>query len=103
MTRVTFRRRGKMLTLRCDGHAEYGETGKDIVCSGISAICQTLALWCRNADGVELLAHIQEPGKFRLTAACRDEEPWKAAAMGLLGIEKRYPDNLTVKIPENFF
>lgn len=103
MTNAVFKRSGSRLTLRCEGHAEYDEYGKDIVCSGISALCQSLAMWCRNQDDVDIIAHIQEPGKFRLTVDGGDTEPWKAVAMGFLGIANRYPDHVSVKISENFF
>ena len=103
MTNAIFKRSGSRMTLRCEGHAQYGEMGKDIVCSGISALCQALALWCRAREDVDLIAHIQEPGKFRLTVDGGDAEPWKAAAMGMLGISRRYPEHLSVKISENFF
>ena len=51
MTRVYASRQGDRFRLECRGHAGYAESGKDVVCAAVSAICQTLYLWCKNTGG----------------------------------------------------
>jgi len=38
------RRKNKIVSVYCDGHADYGEEGEDIVCAALSSIVQTAAL-----------------------------------------------------------
>ena len=43
MIQVTFTEKGKILSLRLEGHAGYAEMGKDIVCASASILAYTLA------------------------------------------------------------
>ena len=43
MLKVTFTIEGMKLSLRLEGHAEYAEHGKDIVCASASILACTLA------------------------------------------------------------
>lgn len=36
--------------LRCIGHADYAERGKDIVCAAVSALTQSFVLWAQEAE-----------------------------------------------------
>ena len=96
MTRVYANRRGDRFRLECRGHARYAESGKDVVCAAVSAICQTLYLWCRNTEGVTVEDETVEPGMFVLTAKGPCDEPWKAAVLGLMSLEAGYPAYIRV-------
>jgi uncharacterized protein YsxB (DUF464 family) len=43
MLKVRFTERGQKLSLRLEGHAEYAEIGKDIVCASASILAHILA------------------------------------------------------------
>lgn len=96
MTRVYAEQDGDTIRLECRGHAGYAESGKDVVCAAISAICQTLYLWCRNAEGVAITREHMEPGRFVLEARGPCWEPWRAAVLGLISLAQGYPANLRV-------
>ena len=45
MTKVkVVRKNHKIVSFSCDGHADYGEEGEDIVCAALSSITQTAVL-----------------------------------------------------------
>ncbi len=92
MTHVYASRQGDRFRLECRGHAGYAESGKDVVCAAVSAVCQTLYLWCRNTEGVTIEDEAMGPGAFMLTARGPCNEPWKAAVLGLMSLEAGYPD-----------
>ncbi len=50
MITATFTERGKILSLRLEGHAGYAEHGKDIVCSSASILAYTLASIAESLD-----------------------------------------------------
>lgn len=97
MTHVYIGRHGDRFCLECLGHAGYAESGKDVVCAAVSAICQTLYLWCKNTEGVTVEDETMKPGMFMLTARGPCVEPWKAAALGLVSLETGYPDYVRVE------
>lgn len=97
MTRVYASRQGDRFRLECRGHAGYAESGKDVVCAAVSAICQTLYLWCRNTEDVTVEDETMGPGVFMLTARGPCGEPWKAAVLGLMSLEAGYPDYVRVE------
>ena len=47
MIKVTFTESGKKLSLRVEGHAEYAEHGKDIVCASATILAYTVAQYIR--------------------------------------------------------
>lgn len=79
------------------GHAEYDEYGKDIVCSAISAITQTIVLGLdANCDVVydiyegNISLHIAKPTVLSTILL-------RTMMMGLKEIEKQYPNHIKVK------
>jgi len=45
MTQVKIRRKkGKIVSVSCDGHTDYGEEGEDILCAALSSVVQTAVL-----------------------------------------------------------
>ena len=97
MTRVYTGHQGDLFCLECLGHAGYAESGKDVVCAAVSAICQTLYLWCKNTEGVTVENEAMKPGMFMLMARGPCEEPWKAAILGLMSLEAGYPAYIRVE------
>lgn len=96
MTRVYVSRQGDRFRLECRGHADYAESGKDVVCAAVSAICQTLYIWCKNTGGVTVEDETMGSGVFMLTARGPCGEPWKAAVLGLMSLEAGYPAHIRV-------
>lgn len=96
MTRVYASQQGDRFRLECRGHAGYAESGKDVVCAAVSAICQTLYLWCKNTGGVTVEDETMGPGVFMLTARGPCGEPWKAVVLGLMSLEAGYPAHIRV-------
>lgn len=55
MTKVEiFKRDEKIVSVKCDGHTNYGEKGEDIVCASLSSVVQTAVLGLLMVAGVEL-------------------------------------------------
>lgn len=50
MIKITFTQRGKILSLRLEGHAGYAEHGKDIVCASASILAYTVAQYITMAS-----------------------------------------------------
>lgn len=76
-----------------DGHAEYAEKGKDIVCAAISALYETLARHETTYAGELQPGHRFiwiAPGKIEDGMAIMD-----AFAAGFEQIAKQYPDHVT--------
>ena len=51
MINVTMTESGKKLSLRVEGHAEYAEHGKDIVCASASILAYTVAQHIKDMYG----------------------------------------------------
>ena len=51
MVKVTFTEMGNTLSLRIEGHAEYAEHGRDIVCASCSILAYTVAKIVKDAFG----------------------------------------------------
>ena len=63
MIKVTIATEGAKLSLRLEGHAEYAEVGKDIVCASASILAYTLAQIVRV---IERNGCLKEPAVVRL-------------------------------------
>ena len=50
MVKVTFTETGNTLSLRLEGHAEYAEHGRDIVCASCSILAYTVAQFVMEAE-----------------------------------------------------
>ena len=91
---------GVSLELLVDGHADYAEHGKDIVCAGVSAITQALSGFIENHDECE--GECQENdcgGHMHIYALQADDKAYAAfemAFIGLLQIETAHPGFVTV-------
>ena len=50
MIQATYAERGKILSLRVEGHACYAEQGKDIICASASILVGTVACYVKTAE-----------------------------------------------------
>lgn len=92
---------GNCYTLDVDGHAGFNP-GNDVVCSGVSVLCQSLMSWCANSDEAHITELDARSGKFHIIAFGRTHDVFSMVALGLKGIEANYPKNISVNI-ENIF
>lgn len=95
MTTVTFHVGAKNCTMIAKGHADYAESGKDIVCAGITAIIYALAGFLIN-DGGTLDELQMEPGYTKISADGDVLAAFRQAYYGLLHIQQKFPENLEV-------
>lgn len=93
MIQVTYNEVGDEMILRAEGHAEYAEKGKDIVCAAVSVLMQTLAYsvdacWMgfgnddKNVMTVQAHQSSDNMAKFELVTD------------GLILLAKQYPENV---------
>lgn len=88
-----------ILTLYVKGHANYAESGKDIVCSAVSCLCISLANTLL-AAGVEKQCFRIEDGSFYVSTTVVDNQAYAegvfdTAVNGLQMIAEQYPGYVT--------
>lgn len=75
------------------GHANYAESGTDIVCAAVSAIGQTAAHGCKVFDAYTEIRHCQ---KGHIVFVCEDKTETnaiiRAALIGLDEVKAQYPE-----------
>lgn len=96
MIRVDYTRKGNYHTLTVHGHAGYDDTGRDIVCAGVSAISYALLGYLHHAGCVVADAKT-ESGDLGI-ACWGGEAAFDMAMIGYLQIERQYPRNVEVHI-----
>ena len=82
------------------GHANYGEHGKDIVCSAVSVLFQNLihSIKAQTDDNIE---YTIESGDSFMSHKNLSREGWvlkNAFILGVRTIERQYPGHVTVTI-----
>ena len=88
----------KEITIDAKGHADYNP-GNDIVCSGVSALLQAMQGYLMyesksfEVDSRSGFMHMEYKGHIEAT---------KMLIIGLLRIQKAYPDNVNVEYDVNF-
>lgn len=91
------------LTMSITGHAGYAETGRDIVCAGVSMLAQTLAAhMARHADEEDLLRLDMDDGMVLCMRpdGPRAEEYRVLYAFALEGLELlagQYPEYVRIR------
>lgn len=103
MTKVEITNTDPRFVLQIEDHA-----GKPEVCAGISALMYSLeGFLCNHEDRLFLhVANIKDPGyayiSFELDGPYKEiKGAWELVMIGLLQIEKSYPDFCKVIISEN--
>lgn len=93
------------LTLKMEGHANYGEKGKDIVCAAESMLVCALAETLESAAkrGRTTVHMEQEDGKARISAnpcmECRAEIKayFRMYIAGMKLLQQEYPEHIKVQ------
>lgn len=104
MTRVEVDRTGgKIISFHVSGHSGYAKSGRDIVCSAVSALTQSAVYGLTDIAGIEAKC---ATGEKELSCTLKDslagEQRLKADMIletmlaGLLSIEAGYPKNLNI-------
>ena len=101
MIDIKYSRRDDMHELKLKGHAQYGETGSDIVCSAVSAITYSLlAFLDKHPECTKDTWDNIRSGNTKVY--CQGDETVRTAfEMALTGyqmIAEEYPDNVRVTI-----
>lgn len=114
MTRVTIykNKRGSIVGYEVDGHADYDEYGKDIVCAAISVLSQTALIALNKVCGIDEsdIKYDIDEEKGHLSVAIPDnltkEKRLKAdivfetMIVGIKGLLDVYSDYLTLEYGE---
>lgn len=99
MINVRFEEKGAERALTVSGHANYAEMGKDIVCSGVSAIALALASFVENYSERNSI-QIEDGGGFVKIIAFNCDKgvdaAFRMALIGMLQIEMSFPKYVTV-------
>ncbi len=88
---ITVDRYSDRITLR--GHANYAEIGKDIVCSAVSVLVQTLVQSVETLTTDRIEANMQ-PGKVDIKFWCLSDQSKvliDAFFVGIKGVAESYP------------
>ena len=85
------------------GHANYDEYGFDIVCSAISAISQSVAMALRKHSKAKVSVTRGWVSVDLDTSSETSTMLLDVLKMGLLEIEKEYPEHLEVRIKRGVF
>ena len=88
-----------ILSLYVKGHANYAESGKDIVCSAVSCLCISFANTLL-AAGVEKKHFRMEDGVFYVSATIAENREYAEGAFdmavnGLQMIAEQYPHHVS--------
>lgn len=88
-----------ILSLYVKGHANYAESGKDIVCSAVSCLCISFANTLL-AAGVEKKHFRMEDGVFYVSATIAENRAYAEGAFdmavnGLQMIAEQYPHHVS--------
>lgn len=100
MVKITYSSR-EPPSLTVEGHANYAEYGKDIVCAAVSALCQTLmnALAAYTDDDISVRA---SPGDSMILWRGRQSKEAALLTMsfldGMRDIAETYPDYVKYEI-----
>ena len=110
MIKITFYAKSdKYIGLVSKGHADYDEHGKDIVCSAVSSITQSLALGILNVLNIKAKYKIDEDtGYLELRLPeIKDEVLYdktqvlfKTALLSLKDFQVGYPSNIKVEVKD---
>lgn len=72
-------------SISASGHAGYALAGQDIVCAGVSALLETLAMYATD---------VHDKGNFVISGG--DTSLYDFAAGGIAEISEKYPENVII-------
>ena len=106
MIRIVFRRspQGLIREFIVKGHADFDETGKDIVCAAVSAVVQTAVIGLTDIAGIKAY-HVQKDGHLKCSLPEElDMDQTKASSVilrtmmaGLRSIQLGYPNLISIR------
>lgn len=100
MIAVHYRRLGDIYELDITGHADYDESGRDIVCAGVSAVAYALLGTLKNSGThVETMKTEESSGKMHICCTGDDalEPLFQMAVIGFWQIARKYPDHVQME------
>ena len=96
MTHITYFEQSEEISIEVQGHSGYAEFGKDIVCSAISVLIQTLIYYLEdNADYCDNT--IQSGYVFCYAKGGDTRASFDTILTGLRLIEEQYPDYIKLE------
>lgn len=108
MVSVVFAKRlNEFVAFEFDGHADYDEIGKDIVCAAVSVLAQTALVSLKEVAGIDVIYEVDEayvycelPGEIDNHQRHDANVIFRSLIVGLNGIIEAYPKHLEYMIEE---
>ena len=106
MTRIITQHTGKGLRLTIDGHTEYGEYGKSILCAAVSTLGQTLGYTVERYNAAKRLKSCtveKSDGHIHIYAEPNDDAKLELATafdtvlLGLIVLARQYPKHIKLE------
>ena len=101
MVKAKYKVTDNIHTLSVEGHANYAEYGKDIVCAGVSSLVQALIGWLEeNAWKAEYVSVDKKEGGVVISCEGGDDISaiFYMTSIGLEQIAYSYPDHVQIDI-----
>lgn len=101
MVKAVYTINGNKHSLRIQGHANYAEYGKDIVCAGVSSLIQALMVWVEEKGYTAEDAQINVVnGTIEISCVGADDVSavFYMTFIGLEQIASSYPGYVNIKI-----
>lgn len=103
MIKAVFKKKGnKIIALDIAGHADFDDYGRDIVCSGVSAISQTIVIGITEVLKADVLVSVDK-GDISLSLYKSSKQDidkcqilLETMKLGLISMEKGYGDYINV-------
>ena len=108
MINVTMTESGKKLSLRVEGHAEYAENGKDIVCASASILAHIFAVTILEFDEVYDVDSTVDltSGDTTIECTCKNDKAYENVSnayrytkLGYALLEHNYPQYVRLNAP----
>lgn len=105
MTHISYGRAGEGLYIEAAGHSGFAESGKDVVCAGVSTLIFTTYFYLRKIQSegyIEQLEKREADGFVSIFARCAEGEQkllntaFEMAITGLEMLAESYPHNVTI-------
>jgi uncharacterized protein YsxB (DUF464 family) len=95
---------GRVTGFEAEGHAGFAPRGRDIVCAGVSALCETAALALAERLGVPAEVHRRRgylscwlPQGLEPELAARAQDVLETMVLGVRAIERAWPRHVRVE------
>lgn len=100
MIEIKYTNNGNTGCIEITGHANYAEHGKDIVCSAVSALSQTLIASIEKLEPEADITYNMQPGFIKLIHGNLSEKMKTLIDSFFIGVKmvaEQYPDYVKVK------